>query len=145
MTKLFKHYLTSHFTVFSHNIYLLIIPLWVSSTTEMSRHTYCSSPYVLWLFSKTVLDVIPLKQGLKMPASPDLLALISQQNSRSACKPLSGSHCSSEYLFLILVFTPHHSMSSQYADRPQRGFTHMLSLCQQSLETIYLSPQHSTD
>lgn len=97
---------------------------------EMSRHTYWGSPYVLCLFSMTVLDAIPLNQGLKMPTSPDLLNLTCQHNSRGAYKLPSGSHCSSEYLFLILAFIAHHSMLTD----PHRSFIQTLSLGHHSLE-----------
>lgn len=50
-----------------------------------------------------------------MPASPDLLALISQHNSRCVCKPSSGS---SEYFFLY--FGLH--TTSHCADRSTERF-----------------------
>lgn len=91
----------------------------------MSRCTYWGSPYVLWLFSMNVLDAIALKQELKMPASPDLLPLICQHNSRYACKPPPGSHGSSEYLCLIWAFIQNHS---RLTDPQHRGWCSPVSL-----------------
>lgn len=131
--KLFRPYLTTHFTVSSQGTYFLIVLLCASSMIEMVRHTYWVYPYVLWLFSVSVLDPLLLIQALKVPANPDPLSLICQQNPRCAQKLPSGSYCSLVYLCLILAFIPHHSMLRVLP----RNFKQMLSSVHHSLETKY--------